>query len=123
MVSIHLIFFPCLELRFPDVETNPGFRFPVPCACRILCRNMRGLSRNLSDLTVASSQYDLLLNSETLVSDRRHISEFLVPGIGRLVLLGAQLPIYTLNYWTELSGVLFFELVVLWSVNLPIDDL
>ena len=48
---------------------------------------MRGLSRNLSDVTVASSQYDLLLCSETLVSDRRHISELLVPGFGRPVLL------------------------------------
>ena len=48
---------------------------------------MRGLSKNLSDVTVASSQYDLLLCSETLVSDRRHISEFLVPGFGRPVFL------------------------------------
>ena len=29
---------------------------------------------------------DLLLCSETLISDRRHISEFLVPGFGRPVL-------------------------------------
>ena len=36
---------------------------------------------------MGSSQYDLLLCSETLVSDRRHISEFLVPGFGRPVLL------------------------------------
>ena len=36
---------------------------------------------------MASSQYDLLLRSETLVSDRRHISELLVPGSGRPVLL------------------------------------
>ena len=48
---------------------------------------MRGLSKHLSDVTVASSQYDLLLSSETLVSDRRHISELLVPGFGRPVLL------------------------------------
>ena len=49
-------------------------RRPVPGACRILCSNVRGLSKNLSDVTVASSQYDLLFCSETLVSDRRHIS-------------------------------------------------
>ena len=55
--------------------------------CRILCSNVQGLSRNLNDLTVASSQYDLLLCSETLVSDRRHLSELLVPGFGRPVLL------------------------------------
>ena len=87
MVSLYLIFYACLELRFPDVETNPGLRRPVPGAYRILCSNVRGLSKNLSDVTVASSQYDLLLCSETLVSDRRHISELLVPGFGRLVLL------------------------------------
>ena len=60
---------------------------PVHGACRILCSNVRGLSKNLSDVTVASSQYDLLLCSETLVSDRRRISELLVPGFGRPVLL------------------------------------
>ena len=38
-------------------------------------------------MTVASSQYDLLLCSETLVSDRRHMSELLVPGFGGSVLL------------------------------------
>ena len=48
---------------------------------------MRGLAGNLSDLTVASSQYDILLCSETLVSDMRHVSEILVPGFGRHVLL------------------------------------
>ena len=87
MASLHLIFYACLELRFPDVETNPGPRRPVPGACRILCSNVQGLSRNQSDVTVASSQYDLLLCSETLVSDRHHISQLLVPGFGRPVLL------------------------------------
>ena len=87
MVSLYLIFYACLELRFPDVETNPGPRRPVPGTCRILCSNVRGLSKNLSDVTVASSQYDMLLCSETLVSDRHHMSELLVPGFGRPVLL------------------------------------
>ena len=87
MVSLHLIFYACLELRLPDVETNPGPRRPVPGACRILCSNVRSLSRNLSDVTVDSSQYDLLLWSETLVSDSRLISELLVPGFGLPVLL------------------------------------
>ena len=50
-------------------------------------KNVRGLSKNLGDVTVASSQNDLLLCSETLVSDRRHISELLVPGFGGPVLL------------------------------------
>ena len=35
----------------------------------------------------ASSQYNILLCSETLVSDMRHVSEVLVPGFGRHVLL------------------------------------
>ena len=46
-----------------------------------------GNRTNLRNVTVASSQYDLLLCCETLVSDRRHISEFLVPGFGCPVLL------------------------------------
>ena len=40
-----------------------------------------------SDLTVASSKYDILLCSETLVSDMSHVLELLVPGLGRPVLL------------------------------------
>ena len=48
-------------------------RHPVPGSCRILGSNVQGLSRNLSYLTVASSQNDLLLCSETLVLDRHHI--------------------------------------------------
>ena len=88
MVSLYFIFYACLKLQFPDVETNPGFRRPVPGDdCRILCSNVRGLSKNLSDVSVASSQYNLLLCSETLVSDRCQISELLVPGFGRPVLL------------------------------------
>ena len=81
MVSLHLIFYACLELWFPDVEINPDPQCPVPGACRILCSNVRALSKNLRDVTVASSHYDLLLCSETLVSHRCHISELLVPGL------------------------------------------
>ena len=61
MDFLSLIFYGCLRLRFQDV--------------------------NLSDLTVASSQYDILFCSETLVSDMRHVSELLVPDFGRPVLL------------------------------------
>ena len=87
MISLYLIFYACLERRFPDMETNLGPRRHVPGACRIVCSIVRGLAKNLSDVTVASSQYDLLLCSETLVSDRRHISELLVTGFGSPVLL------------------------------------
>ena len=39
-----------------------------------------------SDLTVASFQYDILLCSETLVSDMHHVFVMMVPGFGRAVL-------------------------------------
>ena len=42
---------------------------------------------NLSDLTMAKSQYDKLLGSEGLVSDMRHVPELLISGFGRPVLL------------------------------------
>ena len=48
---------------------------------------MRGLARKLSVLTVASFPYDILVCSETLVSAMRRLSELLVPGLGRPVLL------------------------------------
>ena len=66
---------------------TPHPQRPVPTVCRILCSNVRSLAGNLSDLTVASSQYDILLCSEILVSDMRHVSEVLVLGFGRPVLL------------------------------------
>ena len=87
MDFLYLNFYGCLRLRFLHVETNPRPRRPVPAVCRILCSNVRCLAGNLSDLTVASSQYDILLCSETLVSDVRHVSEVLVPGFCRPVLL------------------------------------
>ena len=87
MDFLYLIFYGCLRLRFLDVRTNPGPRNSVPAVCRILCSNVRGLARNLSNLTVASSQYDILLCSETLVSDMRQLSEVVVPGFCRPVLL------------------------------------
>ena len=66
---------------------NPGLRRPEPAVCKIFSSNVRGLAGNFSDLTVALSQYDILLCSETLVSDMRHVSEVLVPGFCRHVLL------------------------------------
>ena len=69
------------------MEINPGPRRPVSDVCIILCSNVRCLARSLSDLTVSSSQYDILLCFETLVSDMRHVLELLVPGSGRPVLL------------------------------------
>ena len=78
MEFLYLIFYACLRLRFLDVETNLGPRRLVTDVCRILSSNVRGLAEKISDLTVASSQYDLLC-SEAMVSDMRHVSELLVP--------------------------------------------
>ena len=86
-VHISYFFNACPRLWFPDVETNPGPWRPVLTVCRLLYSNVRCLTGNLNDLTVASSQYDILLCSETLVSDMRHVLELLVPGFGRPVLL------------------------------------
>ena len=82
-----LIFYAYLRLPFLVVETNPDPRRPVPDVCRILCSYVMGLAENLSDLTEASSRYDILLCSETLVSDMRQVSEILVLGFGRPILL------------------------------------
>ena len=87
MEFIYLFFYAFLRLRFLDVETNIGQRSPVLADCRILCSNGVGLAGNISDLTVTSSQYDILVCSETMVSDMRHVSELLVPGFGRPVFL------------------------------------
>ena len=59
----------------------------LSCSNTLLCSNVRGLAGNLSDLTVASSQYDMLLCSETLVSDMRQVSKVLVRDFCRPVLL------------------------------------
>ena len=87
MDFFYLIFLCLLEVSFLEVKTNPGQRRPIAAVCRILCCNVRGLAGNLSDMTVASSQYDILLRSGTLVSEMRHVSELLVPGFSRPVLL------------------------------------
>ena len=87
MDFLYLIFYGCLRLWFLDLETNPGTHCPVPAVCGILCRNVRGLAGNLSDLTVSSSQYDMLFFSESMISDMHHMSELLVLGFGCPVLL------------------------------------
>ena len=73
MGLIYLIFYVCPRLPFLDVRTNMVPRLPVPAVCRILCSNVQGLFGNVSDLTVASFQYDILLLSEILVSDMCHV--------------------------------------------------
>ena len=87
MEFLYLILYGCLRLQFLDVEINPGPWRPVPVVYRILCSNIRGLAGNLSYLTMASSQYDILFCSETFVSDMCHVLELLVPGFSHPVLL------------------------------------
>ena len=53
---------------------------------------MWGLSGHLIDLPVASSQNDILLCSETLVSDVRHMLELLVPNSVDLSHFGRAVP-------------------------------
>ena len=74
-------------LLFPDVEVNPGPRASAPVRCRLLCCNIRGLYGNIQDLSLASSAYDVLLCSETLVSGYRHPTEIRIPGFSRPVML------------------------------------
>ena len=62
---IYLIFYAYQNLRFLDVGSNQGEQRLVPALCRILCSNVFCWSGKLSDLTVASSQYVILLCSET----------------------------------------------------------
>ena len=81
MEFLYLIFYACLRLQFLNVKTNPSSRRPVLSVCRLLCSNLLGLARNLSDLTVASCRYLILLCSETLISDMRHVGELLVPDL------------------------------------------
>jgi hypothetical protein len=67
------------------VEVNPGSE---PCHPRYYCiiyANIRGLRTNLNDLSVTSHEYDVIMCSDTLVSDRRHVSELCIPGFSRPV--------------------------------------
>ena len=85
MEFIYLIFYACLRLRF--------LASGVLCLLSAeYCGNVRGLARNLSDLTLASSRYDILICSETLISDMHHASELLVPGFGCPVLYQGKMP-------------------------------
>ena len=50
----------------------------------ILCSNVRGQAVYLIDMTLPSPRYGIMLCSVTLVSDKRHMSELLVPGFGSI---------------------------------------
>ena len=67
-----------------DIHPNPG---PSGNYCKVLYANIRGLKCNLSDLTVLSAKYDIILCSETLVSNLRHSSELMIPNFKKPILL------------------------------------
>ena len=83
LYGFSITYFLCM----PEASVSGRGDRPVPAVSRLLCSNVRGLAGNLSDLAVASSRHDILLCSETLVSDIRHVSELLVPGFDHPVLL------------------------------------
>lgn len=82
MDRTYKLHFAGLITRCPDVEPNPGPRSDALRGCRILYSNVRGLCGNIRDLSVASSTCDVLLCCETLVSDRRRLSQLQIPKFG-----------------------------------------
>ena len=70
-----------------DVELNPGPLNSRARQCRLLYCNVRGLHKNIQDLAVVSRHYDVLCCSETLVSNMRHVSELLIPGFRKPIIL------------------------------------
>ena len=63
-----------------DIESNPGPG--SDSRVRVLYSNICGLHANLDELTVAGSDYYVLVCAESQVSDRRHLSELRIPGLG-----------------------------------------
>ena len=80
-----VIYSNILLLLCGDIELNPGPQRVNKA--RILYCNIRGLYGNFSDLAVASSNYDIILCSETLVSNHRSISEILLPNFRKPFLI------------------------------------
>ena len=67
--------------RCGDIHENPGPKREFG----ILYTNVRGLSANINDLRATSTKYDLILCSETIVSDFRHNSEIRIPHFNKPV--------------------------------------
>ena len=82
-----ILFYFNLLLLCGDVELNPGPARSRQPNCRVLYSNIRGLHANIKDLAISSRHYDILFCSETLVSQRRHVSEILIPGFKKPILL------------------------------------
>ena len=85
-VCFCLCYFFILLLLSGDIESNPGPRNNQQ-SIRFLYTNIRGLKSNLLELSIASKDYDILLCSETLVSNYRHSSELLIQNFKRPMML------------------------------------
>ena len=83
--DFHCIAPPNIYLKFHlllsswDVSFNPGLTRHTVKKWRVLCANIRGLQRNLTDLVSVATECDVLVLSEALVSTRRHSAELSVP--------------------------------------------
>ena len=87
MEVLYLFYLILMTLLSGDVESNPGPRRQLPKSCRVLYSNIRGLYKNLNDLTLAAANHDVVLCSETLVSNLRHISELIIPDFDKPFLI------------------------------------
>ena len=86
------VFFYCanltsLLLLSGDIHQNPGPHQIKNKIGRVAYANVRGLYRNLNDLIVLSSNFDIILCSETLVSNFRNINELLLPNFNKPFLI------------------------------------
>ena len=106
VVILHIDFIVFLLLILSgDVELNPGPVNGRNRQCRVLYSNIRGLHGYLHDLIVASKGFDILLCSETLVSNFRHIAELSIPGFKRSILLKNVMKSIEPRGWQYILGV------------------
>lgn len=79
---LSLLYLCFLILLAGDVHVHPGPRRQLS---RICYSNIRGLKRNFLELSLISSDFDIIFCSETMVSNRRDVSEILIPGFNKPV--------------------------------------
>ena len=54
-----LYFYGCLELRFLDVEVNPGPRAVLQC-CRVMFTNINDLHGYRDEIAIAATKFDVV---------------------------------------------------------------
>ena len=79
-------YFHLFLLLCGDIESDPGPHHNSG-HCRVAYANIRGLYGNLNELMFVSPNYDVIMCSETLVSERRNIHEILLPDFDKPHLL------------------------------------